>query len=254
MVGQKRRRSRKPALMGSHQRCWLWGRHLILETLRAGRWPIVELRIDRRLDQDDLRAVSDLAAERSTPVITETAERLTQLCGASDHQGLLAKMRPFPYRTLDNIIAPQPPPTALVMLDRIQDPYNFGAVVRAAEVLGMDGLIVGREGQVNALPIVEVPDLAQAAQQLRGAGFSVLAADASSGVPIARQDLTTPTLLVLGNESTGVSPALIDECDATVKIPQAGRIESLNVAVAAGILCYELRRQREMASPDEGAM
>src|SRR5690606_35976295 len=129
MVGQKRRRSRKPALMGSHQRCWLWGRHVVLETLRAGRWPIVELRIDRTLGSVIADEVAALAAEKHVPVSAETSARLAQLCGAGDHQGLIAKMRPYPFWDLGDLLASDPPPTSLVMLDRIQDPYNFGAVV-----------------------------------------------------------------------------------------------------------------------------
>jgi 23S rRNA (guanosine2251-2'-O)-methyltransferase len=276
MVGRKRRKTKKLRLMGSHQRCWIWGRHVVFETLRAGRWPILELRIDDGLEGDERHALTRLAAERGFPLISETSARLAQLCGASDHQGVLAKMPPFPYATLDAVLlsrgivkgdmtggrvssaADGPASTALVMLDRVQDPHNFGAIIRAADVLGMDGLIVGTESQsavtsvvarssagaVNYLPVAQAPDLVSAVHELRRVGFVAVAADADAHTTLDRQDLTAPTVLVLGNENTGVSEQLRAACNATVRIPQAGHVASLNVAVAAGILFYELQRQR----------
>ncbi len=258
MVGQKRRKSRKSSLMGNHQRCWLWGRHAVLETLRADRWPIVELRMSDSLSEEDQQTVTGLAEENEIPITVEPASRLVQLCGASDHQGLLAKMPPFPYASLADVMSVGTDRPALVLLDRIQDPHNFGAIIRAADVLGMDGLIVGTKeqsevtsvvarssaGAVNHLSIAKVPDLAAAVHECRRSGFTVVAADAGAATDLAQQDLTGPTLLVLGNEHAGVSDSLLALSHATVKIPQAGQIESLNVAVAAGILFYELRRQR----------
>lgn len=259
MAAPRRRRDRKPALMGSHQRCWLWGRHVVLETLRAGRWPVVELRIDETLGPEELQLVTDLAAERGLTIIRESAGRLKKLCGAGDHQGLLAKMRPFPYCTLDELLPPQGGASSLVMLDRIQDSFNFGAIIRAADVLGIDGLIVGSRAQadvnsqaarssagaVNYLPLAKVPDLVAAARRMRDQGFSVVVADATAERSIAQQDLTQPTTYILGNESRGVSEDLKSLSTASVRIPQLGQVESLNVAVAAGILFYELRRQRD---------
>ncbi len=258
MVGQKRRRSRKSPLMGNHQRCWLWGRHVVLETLLAGRWPIIELRMSAGLSEEDRQAVTGLAAENEIPVTVEPAPRLAQLCGATDHQGLLAKMPPFPYSSLAEVISVGAGSPALVLLDRVQDPHNFGAIIRAADVLGMDGLIVGTDrqsevtsvvarssaGAVNHLPIARVTNLVDAVQECRRSGFSVVAADAGATNDLAQQDLSVPTLFVLGNEHAGVSGSLLALSQATVKIPQTGQIESLNVAVAAGICFYELRRQR----------
>ncbi|MBX3436744.1 MAG: RNA methyltransferase [Planctomycetaceae bacterium] len=258
MVGHKRRQKSKVSLMGSHQRCWLWGRHLVLETLRAGRWPIVELRVADSVDHVDRDAASRLASETDIPVHIESAARLTQLCGAADHQGWLAKMRPFPYAPLDELIPDAAQSAALVILDRVQDPYNLGAVIRAADVLGMDGMVIGTESQagigsqvarssagaVNYLPISRPSCLTTAARALGDKGISLVAAVAHTSVELVEIDLTVPTAFVLGNESVGVSPDLMDVCQASVRIPQTGHIESLNVAVAAGILFYELQRQR----------
>lgn len=247
--------------MGSHQRCWLWGRRLVLDTLRAGRWPIVELRIADGLDESGREVVTRLAAQAGVPVHTAAAERLTQLCGAADHQGVLAKMRPFPYRSLGDVLAGDSHPAALAILDRMQDPFNFGAVIRAAEVLGMDGLIVGAiaqaevgsqvarssAGAVNHLPLVQVSDLVATADELRRRGAVLIAAAVHAHDAVCERSLTGPTVFVLGNEHSGIDPPLLERCDAAVRIPQSGRTESLNVAVAAGILFYELQRQRHAA-------
>ncbi|MGD9857200.1 MAG: 23S rRNA (guanosine(2251)-2'-O)-methyltransferase RlmB [Planctomycetaceae bacterium] len=262
MAESRRRSSREPALLGNHQRCWLWGRHLVLETLRAGLWPVVELRLADNLSQEIERQAARLASEADVRVVRESTKRLSQRCGTQDHQGLLAKMRPFPYRLFDEVVTVADRHQALVMLDRIQDPHNFGAIIRAAEVLGMDGLIVGTEeqsevtaavarssaGAVNHLPIAQAPDLVDAVQILRGRGVSIVAADAHAGTSPSARDLTIPTVFLLGNESSGVSGELLALSDAAVQIPQAGRIESLNAAVAAGILFYELQRQRKHPS------
>ncbi len=214
--------------------------------------------MSENLSAEDRQTVTDLAAGKEIPITVEPASRLVQLCGASDHQGLLAKMPPFPYASLADVISADTGTPALVLLDRIQDPHNFGAIIRAADVLGMDGLVVGTEGQsevtsvvarssagaVNHLPIARVPDLTEAVQEFCRSGFTVVGADAGAATELALQDLTGPTLLVLGNEHAGVSDSLLALSHATVKIPQSGQIESLNVAVAAGICFYELRRQR----------
>jgi 23S rRNA (guanosine2251-2'-O)-methyltransferase len=258
MVGQRRHRSRKVPLMASHQRCWLWGRHLVLDTLRAGHWPVVELRVADGLSVADRDAVTHLAGAAGIPVSVESTARLTQLCSSADHQGWLAKMRPFPYRQLSEVMPSESHPAALAIVDRMQDAHNFGAVIRAAEVLGMDGIVVGTTAQakvgsqvarssagaVNHLPIAHVSDLLATSDELRRAGLSLVASAANAGTALRELDLTGPTVFVLGNEHDGVNPDLLDVCDATVHIPQLGRTESLNVAVAAGILFYELQRQR----------
>src|SRR5690606_1227749 len=144
--------------------------------------------------------------------------------------------------------------TAFMMLDRIQDAYNFGAVIRTAEVFGFHGLIVGASAQAevnslaarssaraaNHLRIANSQDLKSTANELRRRGFLVLAAEGRAAGTVDQQDLTGRTVLVLGNEHSGIDEALLRACDASIRIPQYGRTESLNIAVAAGILCYEV--------------
>lgn len=263
MASRKPRKRKRPPLMGSHNRCWLWGQHLVQETLAAGRWPIVELRLGEELPQPQRDRVTAIAGERAIPVTLEPSARLTQLCGAPDHQGYLAKMRPFPFVSLEDLLGRLSDNPLVCLLDGIQDPHNFGAIIRAAEVLGADGIIVLRTrqsevtaavarasaGAVNHLPLAQVDDLAATARQLREQhGLRIVAADQHAERMSFQQDWTEPTALVIGNESAGVSQSLREECDGLVRIPQTGQIESLNAAVAAGILFYEVSRQRLAAN------
>jgi 23S rRNA (guanosine2251-2'-O)-methyltransferase len=254
-------RKAKQKLMGSHNRCWLWGRHAVLETIGAGRWPIVELRLSDELSQlqrDEVAAL--LTTGGDIPVVFEPPQRLTTLCRADDHQGYLAKMRPFPFLSIDELLQDPGERPALCLLDGIQDPHNFGAIIRSAEVLGMDGVIVGASrqsevtaivarssaGAVNHLPLAQTDDLLQAALRLRAeCGCRLIAADHRAERSPSHEDWTGPTVIIIGNESVGVSDSLREACDAAVRIPQPGRTESLNAAVAAGILFYEIRRQRD---------
>jgi 23S rRNA (guanosine2251-2'-O)-methyltransferase len=259
MVGRKPRKTKRKRLMGSHNRSWLWGHHLVCETLRAGRWPIVELRMSGDLSPAERSVVTTLAAERSIPIAIETTDRLRQLCGASDHQGHLARMKPFPFASVDDLLAGLSANPLLALLDGIQDPHNFGAIVRSAEVLGVEGIVVPQArqsdvtaivarssaGAVNHLPLARAEHLADAARRLREQhGVRIIAADHRAQRLPFEHDWTVPSAVIIGNEAAGVSQTLRQVCDDVVRIPQSGRTESLNAAVAAGILFYEIRRQR----------
>ena len=150
-------------------------------------------------------------------------------------------------------------PTALLLLDRIQDSHNFGAILRSAEVFGFDAVVVATKGQspvneqvvrssagaIHHLTLVRVPRLDGAIKQIQQAGCRVYGAAPEGATPLAQVDLARPTALLIGNEGDGIAPALLALCDERVRIPQQGQTGSLNAAVSAGILCYELRRQRQ---------
>lgn len=256
----RRSKKRRAKLMGSHQRCWLWGRHLVLETLRAGRWPVLELRMADRLDPADRDEVKRWADSRGVAVKTETSDRLSQLCGATEHQGLLAKMPPFPYTPVDELSSSNVtgPPPLLAVLDGIQDPHNFGAIVRSAEVLGVQGIAVGTHqqcdvtaavarasaGAVNYLPIAEVDDLGAYLDRMKAAGLQIVGTQAKASRGVSECDFMQPTAVVIGSEAEGMRASIRERCDLLVSVPQSGQVASLNAAVAAGILFYEARRQR----------
>ncbi len=254
----RKSRKRRSKLMGSHQRCWLWGRHLVLETLRAGCWRPLEVRIGERLPATSRTEIETLASAQAIPLQTDPTERLTQLCGSPEHQGLVARMPPFPYADPDELLRRSPAAPLWAVLGSVQDPHNFGAIVRSAEVLGVGAVLIGEEGQtevtatvartsagaVNSVPIGRSADLPSLLDRLHSAGWAIVGTDAEAALPVWSQDFTGPTAIIIGNESTGLTPALRDCCQTFVSIPRYGAIGSLNAAVAAGILFFEAQRQR----------
>jgi 23S rRNA (guanosine2251-2'-O)-methyltransferase len=254
-------------LLGSHQRSWIWGRNVVAETLRAGVWTPHELRIAE--DAAELDEIKTLADVQTIQLTVETASRLSQLCGANDHQGVIAKMPPFPYRDasqlLDDAFRSSPDPV-FVLTDHLHDAYNFGAIVRNAECFGAAGIIIPIErqvgvtsqvarssaGAVNTLPIARVSDLVPFADVLKSRGVRLVAASEHASSPIFDADLSGPIAIVIGNEGKGIDAASLAKCDVAVSIPLAGQVGSLNAAVAAGIVLYEASRQRRGGASSAG--
>lgn len=258
MVGGKRKHRRKREYLGSHQKAWLYGRHVVLETLRAGRWVPHEIWIADDLEPEYGVEARALAEGRGiTPVITAGAV-MTRRCGSLSHQGLMARMPPFPYAPLESLLSVVTPSSFFVLLDGIQDPFNFGAILRSAEVFGATGVIVGTTdqseitaqvarssaGAICHVPIAQASELTEAAKLLKEQDVRVIAASEKGTRPISAIDLTKACAIVVGNEGAGIRESLLSACDETATIPQSGRVCSLNAAVAAGVLYYEVQRQR----------
>ncbi|MGK2954652.1 MAG: 23S rRNA (guanosine(2251)-2'-O)-methyltransferase RlmB [Solirubrobacterales bacterium] len=186
---------------------------------------------------------------------TSTAE-LTRKVGSEDHQGVVAEVDPFPYVGGQELLIK--PDALIVVLDQIQDPRNFGAVCRSAEVAGADGVVIPDRraasvtavtcktsaGAVEHLNIARVRNISDWLAEAKEAGFWVWGADGNSDQTPWQTDLTGKTVLVLGTEGKGLRPRVADSCDGLVAIPQRGKIESLNVSVAASVLLFEAIRQR----------
>jgi 23S rRNA (guanosine2251-2'-O)-methyltransferase len=251
-------KKRRDALLGNHQRCWLWGRHLVRQTLEANLWPIHEIRLAERLDEDELSLMRSIADRHNVPLLVEPTARLTQLAATKDHQGFLAKMGPFPYAAIDDVLQNSATNPLYLILDAMHDSYNFGAVIRSAEVFGVTAIVIGERrqvtvnslvarssvGAVNRVPIVRVVNVVTMIQHLRAQGVPVHGASEKAVEPIFAHDLSGPVGLVIGNEGTGISPEVQAACDGLIRIPLQGEVGSLNAAVAAGIVLYEVTRQR----------
>ncbi len=258
MVHRRVRKSRGAKLLANHNRCWIWGRNAVAETLRAGRWPILELALSRKLAGDVAEEFSERARDAGISVTSADDEGLTKLCRAADHQGCAARMAEFPYLAADEFLARMSAESIVVILDRIQDPYNFGAIVRTAEGLGLDGLLIGTSeqagvnslvarssaGAVNHLPIGRVDELTDFVQALRANRWQVWGASEKGSVALSHAKPQLPLALIIGNEGTGIAPELLALCTQTAQIPMRGRVGSLNAAVSAGILCYEAAEAR----------
>ncbi|WP_139228619.1 TrmH family RNA methyltransferase [Planctomicrobium piriforme] len=261
-MGKKKRRGRGKDLLGSHQKCWLWGRHAVMETLRAGRWIPVEIVWDAETLTADLQSeLESLADEFDVPLIASTGSELQRICGAGDHQGLVAKMPTFPYADHQQVISSLRRDSDVLILCGLQDPFNFGSILRSADLFGVDAVFVPTTGQaavsshvarssvgaVNYLDIVQSDDLTESCRQLRTRGLRLLGATEHGNALPAAVDLTAGIALLVGNEGTGIPTELLELCDDQLCIPMTGHVGSLNAAVAAGILCYEVQRQRMTA-------
>ena len=238
----------------------VYGRNPVLALLRSG---------GRRADEvavlaggrGPLGEVVALARRAGVKVSFRTREQLTAMAGSPEHQGVVARVTSAEYVDLDDLLASpeasgQPP--FYLALDQVQDPRNFGAVLRTAEVFGAHGVIVTKHHQVGLtdaaaraamgaieyLPVARETNLVNALEAVKKAGVWVYGGVAGSGVPAWGADLTGPLCLVLGSEGGGLRPLVAQACDVLLTIPMRGKVGSLNVAAAGAVLCYEVARQR----------
>ncbi len=227
----------------------VYGRRAVREALRGNR-QVLEVWASERA----VRAEPWLAELRPK---AKTDRELAERADTRDHQGVLALVEPFRYADAYDLAARERP--LLAVLDRITDPRNLGAVCRSAEGAGATGVVVPAHGSavvtpavarasagaVEHLPIAVVTNLARYLEEVKGADLWVYGAAAEPGVtPMWETDLSGGVALVLGAEGKGLRPLVRRMCDGLVSIPLHGRIESLNVSVAAALLLYEARRQR----------
>ncbi len=195
---------------------------------------------------------------RLTRAPNEELERLAAAAGGARHQGAACETSPVRWRSLPEVLAADPPPDLLLVLDRIEDPRNFGALVRTADGAGVDAVLAPRRGAappsaaavaassgaLAAARLVRVPGAASALLALRQAGFWTVGLSPKGSARWHEFDWTQRVALVVGGEGRGLRPGVSKRCDALLSLPQRGTARSLNVSVAAGIALYEALRQR----------
>jgi 23S rRNA (guanosine2251-2'-O)-methyltransferase len=239
----------------------IYGIHAIAEALLGGeRLRVIHVLADRKKDAA-LRSLLAQAKERDVPVRFEQRGFFERVLLRA-HQGVLAVAPPFPYRTLDELLAAPSAGGArlFVVLDHLTDPHNVGAIVRTAEAAGAGGLILPerRSAGINAtvrkaasgaaahLPIARVSNVSEAIRTLKKAHIWVAGADAGPEATLLWEaDLNRDLALVLGSEGSGLAQLVRRECDFLLRIPMRGRVGSLNASVAAAVVIYEALRQRE---------
>jgi 23S rRNA (guanosine2251-2'-O)-methyltransferase len=239
----------------------VYGRNPVLELLRRG---------GRRADEvavlagghGPLAEVVALARRAGVKVSYRTRDQLTAMAGSDDHQGVVARVAAAEYRDLDDLLAiPAARGEApfFLALDRVQDPRNFGAVLRTAEAFGVHGVIVPKHhqvgltevaaraamGAVEHMVVARETNLVASLEKLKTLGIWVYGAAVTGGGAPWRADLKGPLCLVLGGEGEGVRTLVARTCDALLTVPMAGQVGSLNVGAAAAVLCYEAARQRQ---------
>lgn len=261
--GDRPQGGKKNSLLGNHQSSWIWGKHLVRETLEAGRWQIHELILASDPGGEELIRFEHLCPGLK-PLIANR-KRLTQLCGAEDHQGWLARVGPFPYVPVGELLTHQPTRAFLLLIEGIQDSYNLGTILRSAEVFGVTGVCLGKVGQtginslaarssvgaVNRLRISQTVDLIELMRQLRQTGLAIIGTSPEAESSVDQIDLTGGVAIVVGNEGRGLSPEALAACTHLAKIPQPGLLNSLNAAAATAIVCYEVQRQRRQSIAPE---
>jgi len=234
------------------------GRRLAQEALGAGCTVVEAAWSPRLLSAQDGQQVLDSLADLGCQVHACTDKVLDRVSQLSTHQGISLVLR-RPAHQLSDLLGAGRVAPLLVVVDGVRDPGNLGALVRSAEAAGATGMLVvagsadpfrdkalrGSAGSVFRLPVLAGMEASACVESLRSAGVGVLvAADVDSAVPCWDVDLSGPTALVVGAEGCGVSDAFLASSDARVVVPHADAVESLNVAVAAGVLLFEARRQR----------
>jgi len=239
----------------------VYGVRPVEEALRARR--VHALFIAEGLEDDErgpIKAVLDAAKLAAVPPMPRAKAALDALAKGGVHQGVLAITGEYPYATVEQILTAERgnrPPLVLV-LDGLQDPQNFGALVRTAHVVGVDGIVIPRDRQVQVTPAVVkasagateharialVTNVARTLEELKQAGLWICGAVAQEGEPPWRIDMKVPLALVLGAEGRGIRPLVLRGCDLFVRIPMIGKVASLNVGAAGAMLLYEAARQR----------
>lgn len=258
----KKKTSRHKYLAG-HQRSWIWGCHAVTEILDAARWSMLDLYLADDLPPEKLEKCTWQGAQLGAAVTLVDRKRLRELCGASDHQGFLARMGPFPYATWAEVEEMQKTVTApprYLVLDAMRDAHNFGAIIRSAAALQATAIIVGAmdqapvnnhvarasAGAVNRIPIMQVASLVKTMRDLAEQGVACVAAEPNGSVPVWSYDFKQPTAVVLGNESAGIRNDILDLCTVHIVIPGNSLLDSLNVAAANAAILYEALRQNHV--------
>ena len=235
------------------------GRNAVLEALRAGK-PIDKLYVLDGCPDGPVRTIIREAKKGDTIINYVKKERLDQLSETGHHQGVIAMAASYEYATVEDILEKakeKGEAPFIFVLDNIEDPHNLGAMIRTANLAGAHGVIIPKRravgltstvartsaGAINYTPVAKVTNLKQTMEQLKKEGMWFVCAD-MDGTPYYQMDLKGPIGLVIGNEGEGVSRLIKETCDFVASIPMKGDIDSLNASVAAGVLAFEIARQR----------
>lgn len=237
----------------------IWGIHPVLEALCGNPGLVREVITQGRPSSAKIQEIIDLAGRQGITV--SSPPRLPLPAGEvpANHQGVMARLKGFPTCSLEELLnGPEAAAPTLVALDSIQDPHNLGAIIRSAAAAGAAGVIIPKDrsaplegaaakvaaGAMGRIKVCLVTNLADSLRQLKNAGYWIYGADGQSGQSIHATDLSGKLCLVIGSEGKGLRPLIKQQCDFLVAIPMSGLVESLNASVAAGVMLFEVVRQK----------
>ena len=235
------------------------GVHAVYEALASGKQPVERIHILRDAHLPRLKQILDLARDRGVPVRKEERSVLDRIAEGVAHQGIVAIAGEAQYAPLERVFDSKVP--CVVVLDGVEDPHNLGAVIRTAEASGVSGVIVPERhsaplsaavakaaaGALSYVPVVRVNNVVATLNELKKNGIWVIGVDEEGDRLWTDFDYTSPVALVLGGEHRGLRRLVREHCDVVVRLPMLGRVGSLNVSVTAGIVLYEVVRQRVVA-------
>lgn len=235
------------------------GRNPVAEALKAGR-TVEKIFLGKGTGGSILKIAGE-AKDKGIPIIYMDKQGLDRIAGCEQHQGIIAQVSPYVYKTIEDIFAlakERGEEPLIVALDNLEDPHNLGAIIRSAEGAGAHGVIIPKRhgvgvtqvviktsaGAIEYMPVVKVTNLGDTLQELKKKGLWIAACD-MGGSEYSKQELKGPLALVIGSEGAGIGRLIKERSDFVVSIPMKGRVESLNASNAAAILLYEIRRQRD---------
>jgi 23S rRNA (guanosine2251-2'-O)-methyltransferase len=238
----------------------LFGFHAVTARLRASPDSLREILVHAGRHDPRLRDLIALAEQHGVRVVQADEKRLEGLARGERHQGVVARVDAAQARIeLRDLLEQRRQPAFLLLLDGVTDPHNLGACLRTADAMGVDGVVLPKDrsagltatvakvasGAAETVPVVTVTNLVRAMEELKEAGVWLLGAAEEGAQRLFDADLSGPIGWVLGAEGQGLRRLTREHCDALVRIPMFGQVESLNVSVAAALCLYETRRQRE---------
>ncbi len=240
---------------------YIYGRNAVLEYLEHKPEHISKIYLKQQLQGRPVRELEQLASGHRIPVQRVPGRKLADMVGPVNDQGIVAAITPASYVELedwleDADISRKP---VILALDEIEDPHNFGAVVRTALACGVDAVMVSKHrqatisggvmkasaGTILRMPVIRVVNLNQALLKLKDAGFWICGTDMEGSLDFRQQDYRMPLVVILGSEEKGIRKKTREHCDMLVHIPMKNRVESLNASVSGALICYEILRQRE---------
>jgi 23S rRNA (guanosine2251-2'-O)-methyltransferase len=234
----------------------IFGIHAVAEALAGGR-PIERIHLAREVRSARIAEILRVARERGIPVRKEDRSVLDRLAGGAVHQGVIAVAGEAAYARFEQLFDAAVP--CILMLDGVEDPHNLGAVIRTADAGGVAGVVVperhsaplsavvakASSGAVAHVPVVRVVNLVSTIEELKSRGIWIVGVDAGGEKLWTEFDYTVPVALIFGGENRGIRRLVREHCDVIVRLPMLGKVASLNVSVAAGVVLYEVVRQRQ---------
>jgi 23S rRNA (guanosine2251-2'-O)-methyltransferase len=239
------------------------GIHPVLETLKSGRRKIAQIHVASGRQDRKVRSILALASQKGVKIVRVSVEALDRLAMGAVHQGIVARVTGSGPMSVEEVLATSGTHPFFLVLDQVEDPRNLGAILRSAAAARVDGVFIPEHRSARSSPAVNkaaaghaekvrlavAGNLVSLLERLKEKGIWVVGVDQEAGTLWTRFDYSLPLALVLGGEEKGIRRLVREHCDVLVGIPLAGGVDSLNVSVAAGVVLFEVVRQRSERGP-----